>query len=70
MIRNLIENAVACFEKKWTFEEFVDYNKETLEHVEATAEEVWEIADYIYNTYRHSIIWDIMENMEKRLSKC
>ena len=66
-IEHLIENAIFCLEHDKTFEDFLEYkfNSEMLKLVKSLAEEIWEMAIYVYYPYRESVIWETEERMEK-----
>ena len=65
---HLIENALGCLESgrdiTWFKDMFV--NKEMFKYVNATAEEIWDMAIYVYYTYRPCIESDLTEELEKK----
>ena len=67
-IEHLVENAINCIERKLDYEDFRKawHNKEMLKEVKASPMEIWEIAQYVYYSYRESIIWRTEDEMEKR----
>ena len=66
-IMHLIENAICCLEKGKKYEDFISagFNPKMLKMVKSPAEEIWEIAIYVYTTYRENIEWTTEERLEK-----
>ena len=67
-IEHLIENAITCLEGNKDFDYFTTMwqNKEMLKYVNASPEEIWEMAIYVVTTYKESIVWDTEDKIEKK----
>ena len=65
---HLIENALCCIEEDKDFKFFKDMtvNKEMFKYIKATPEEIWDIAIYVYYTYKPYIESDLIEEVEKK----
>ena len=64
---HLIENAIVCLEENKSYEDFIsaDVNERMLKLVKSPPEEIWDMAIYVYYTYRESIIWKTEDKLEK-----
>ena len=65
---HLIENAIVCLEEKKSYEDFIDtdVNKRMFKLVKSPPEEIWDMAIYVYYTYRESIVWKTEDELVKR----
>ena len=64
---HLIENAIVCMEENKSYDDFIsaDVNKRMFEFVKSPPEEIWEMAIYVYYTYRESVTWETEDKLEK-----
>ena len=67
-IEHLIENAITCLEGNKDFDYFTTMwqNKGMLKYVNASPEEIWEMAIYVVTTYKDGIVWDTEDKIEKK----
>jgi len=66
-VEHLIENAIVCMEENKSYDDFInaDVNKRMLELVKSPPEEIWEMAIYVYYTYREVVVWETEDKLEK-----
>ena len=59
-LEHLIDNAITTLEEGKDFDFWMSlwYTKEQLKKVQSPPEEIWEIANYCYYSYREQIIWE------------
>ena len=67
-IEHLISSAYHAIEKNQTFEQWRGEisTQKNLEHVYATAGEVWTVAQYVYFSIKPCIEWDKEDEMIKK----
>lgn len=67
-IQHLIENAITCLEENRDFDYFISMwqNKEMLKYVNASPEDIWEMAIYVITTYREGVVWETEDKIEKK----
>ena len=66
-IEHLIENAIVSIEHNECYEDWLSkWQQEAMIHeVKSPPEEIWEMAQYAVYTYKTSIVWKLMDKVEK-----
>ena len=67
-IEHLIENALTAIDTKHDYGWWLVQmpQQQMLKEVKSKAEEIWEMATYVYYTYRPSVIMETKDKMESK----
>ena len=67
-IEHLIENAIVAMEEKHDYDWWIStwQTKAMIKEVKSPPDEIWQMAQYVYYTYRQSLIWDLTDEIEKK----
>lgn len=66
-IEHLIDSAIEAKERKETFNNWIHFETTIINarNTHISLEEIWEIADWVYYTYRPYIEWKITQELEQ-----